>query len=158
MSVQKDDGGVPDVVAVNAEDPNWKVADGMSDENGEPSFIIGQLAVIGKGDQFDADKYDVVFYDTHGDERGRLHLISCDVLETLKGRLIPEGGSNPYANHPGFDAEGCTNRETVTRKGPYGFTSSDCGFGCKLSGGHCLPSKCGTWLKSNKKVKAYLWN
>jgi hypothetical protein len=146
-------GGVPDVVEVQAEDPNWKVADGMVDENGKPSYILGQLAVIGKGEKFGADQYDVAFYDTDGKERGRLHLISCDVLENLKGRLLPEGGKNPYANHPGFDAEGCPERHTITRQGPYGFTSSDCGFGCKLTGGHCMPYDCGFLPKVKKAGK-----
>jgi len=62
------DGGVPDLVDVQVEDPHVKVGDGMI-SNGE-TFIIGQIAVVGE-----SPKFDVVFFDTHGKEQGRLHLV-----------------------------------------------------------------------------------
>jgi hypothetical protein len=51
-------------------------------------------------------------------------------------RLIPEGGENPYAAHPGFESQGCICQYTVT---PAVYSSSSHGFGCIQSGGHCLP-------------------
>ena len=52
-------------------------------------------------------------------------------------RLIPNGGKNPYADHPGFDAQGCALQITVTRAGVWGGVQG--GFSCSLTGGHCLP-------------------
>jgi hypothetical protein len=52
-------------------------------------------------------------------------------------RIIPVGGINPYANHPGFEASGCRLRYTVT-PARSGSTSSH-GFGCWFTGGHCVP-------------------
>lgn len=75
---------MPKVVKVNAEDPHWKVADGMLGPDGKPDFIIGQIAVISKGVRRGGDLYDVAIYDSDGHERGRLHLISCDVLDKIK--------------------------------------------------------------------------
>lgn len=49
---------------------------------------------------------------------------------------IPAGGKNPYASHPGFDAQGCICQYTVT---PAVHSTSSHGFGCIQSGGHCLP-------------------
>lgn len=56
------------------EDPHWKVGDGMK-KNGKHDYVIGQLVLVdktptpsGKG------RYDVVFFDTNGDERGRLSM------------------------------------------------------------------------------------
>lgn len=51
-------------------------------------------------------------------------------------RLIPIDGENPYANHPGLDAQGCHLQYTVT---PAYYSSSMHGFGCEVTGGHCLP-------------------
>jgi len=82
--------GVPDVVEVNAEEPNWKVADGMLGVDGKPAYIIGQIALIPKGERMGADQYDVAIYDMYGNERGRLHLISCDVLDKIKALLPVE--------------------------------------------------------------------
>ena len=53
--------------------------------------------------------------------------------------LIPEGGTNPYAEHPGFVANDCPIRYTVTQRGPYGGVKG--GFGCEMTGGHCLPGE-----------------
>jgi hypothetical protein len=53
-------------------------------------------------------------------------------------RLIPEDGKNPYASHPGFDAQGCPCQYTVT---PAYRSTSHHGFGCGASGGHCLPGE-----------------
>jgi hypothetical protein len=48
-----------------------------------------------------------------------------------------------HSEHPGWDAEDCPLRITVTAS-RYG-TSSD-GFACSMSGGHCLPSEvCAKW-------------
>lgn len=54
-------------------------------------------------------------------------------------RIIPSDGENPYANHPGFDAQGCQLQYTVTpaRQG----STSHHGFGCLHTGGHCLPGE-----------------
>lgn len=52
-------------------------------------------------------------------------------------RLIPKGGANPYADHPGFDAQACPLQYTVTQRGAYGGVRG--GFGCEMTGGHCLP-------------------
>lgn len=79
--------GVPDVVEVNAEEPHWKVADGMLGADGNPSYIIGQIALIPKGKLMGTDQYDVAIYDLYGNEQGRLHLISCDVLDKIKGHV-----------------------------------------------------------------------
>lgn len=53
-------------------------------------------------------------------------------------RIIPAGGENPYANHPGFDAQGCHLQYTVT---PAYYSTSHHGFGCEMTGGHCLPGE-----------------
>jgi len=79
--------GVPDVVEVNAENPHWKVADGMLGADGKPAYIIGQIALIPKGQRMGTDQYDVAIYDMYGNEQGRLHLISCDVLDKIKGHV-----------------------------------------------------------------------
>ena len=50
---------------------------------------------------------------------------------------IPKGGANPYADHPGFDAQDCPLSIVVTRRGPYGGVQG--GFACSMTGGHCLP-------------------
>lgn len=84
VDVKPNIGGAPDVVEVNAEDPHWKVADGMLGADGKPAYIIGQIALIPKGKRMGADQYDVAIYDTEGKEQGRLHLISCDVLDKIK--------------------------------------------------------------------------
>jgi hypothetical protein len=57
----------------------------------------------------------------------------------MNERLIPEGGKNPYADHPGFTADGCPLRYTVTQRGAYGGVRG--GFGCEMTGGHCLPGE-----------------
>ena len=54
-------------------------------------------------------------------------------------RLIPADGHNPYAEHPGFDAQGCGLQYTVTHRGALGGMKG--GFGCEMTGGHCLPSE-----------------
>ena len=51
-------------------------------------------------------------------------------------RVLPEGARNPYASHPGFDAQGCHLQYTVV---PALYASSRPGFGCEVTGGHCLP-------------------
>jgi hypothetical protein len=51
---------------------------------------------------------------------------------------IPKDGVNPYASHPGFDATECPLRYTVSHRSPYGALGY-CGFGCEMTGGHCLP-------------------
>ena len=56
----------------------------------------------------------------------------------MNERLIPEGGENPYATHPGFDAQGCVAQYTVT---PAQYSTSRHGFGCSATGGHCLPGE-----------------
>lgn len=50
-------------------------------------------------------------------------------------RLIPQGGENPYAKHPGFDAQSCPLQYVVTPS----TRMSHHGFGCDVTGGHCLP-------------------
>jgi hypothetical protein len=82
--------GVPDVVEVNAEEPNWKVADGVLGADGKPTYIIGQIAVIPKGKRMGTDQYDVAIYDMYGNEQGRLHLIKCDVLDKIKDLPLVE--------------------------------------------------------------------
>lgn len=57
----------------------------------------------------------------------------------MNARLIPEGGENPYADHPGFEAQGCALQYTVTPS-RMGSTSSH-GFGCGMTGGHCVPDQ-----------------
>lgn len=60
----------------------------------------------------------------------------------MDDRLIPAGGKNPYADHPGFVAGNCELRITVTRSGAWGGVVG--GFSCSMTGGHCLPcDKCG---------------
>lgn len=54
----------------------------------------------------------------------------------MDNRIIPEGGTNPYASHPGFEAEGCKLRTTVTDDN---MGSIRGGFSCYHTGGHCLP-------------------
>lgn len=66
------DGGVPDVPVVDVEDPHWKVGDGMPTPDGKPDYVIGQIAVVHQ----EAHRYDVVFFDTRGVERGRFKLVS----------------------------------------------------------------------------------
>jgi hypothetical protein len=56
----------------------------------------------------------------------------------MNERMIPIGGVNPYANHPGFDAQGCELQYTVTQQNSWG-TVTSAGFGCWFTGGHCLP-------------------
>lgn len=58
----------------------------------------------------------------------------------MEKRLIPVDGKNPYANHPGFDAQQCFLQYTVTQVGSYG-NLEQCGFGCSATGGHCLPKQ-----------------
>ena len=55
-------------------------------------------------------------------------------------RTLPADGVNPYANHPGFVAVDCPLRHTVTQKDSWG-NIVRCGFGCLMTGGHCLPDK-----------------
>jgi hypothetical protein len=55
-------------------------------------------------------------------------------------RIVPKDGGNPYANHPGFVAEGCPIRYTVTPRNSYGVQVGG-GFGCHMTGGHCLPGE-----------------
>lgn len=52
---------------------------------------------------------------------------------------LPKDGANPYANHPGFTAHDCDLRYTVTQRNPWGVIGN-CGFGCQISGAHCLPN------------------
>jgi hypothetical protein len=78
VKVNPNIGGIPNVVEVNAEEPHWKVADGMLGPDGKPSFIIGQIALIKKGKRQGADLYDVAMYDIDGKEQGRLHLRSME--------------------------------------------------------------------------------
>lgn len=72
-----DDGdGAPDVPEVEVEDPHWKVGDGMTNAKGKPDFLIGQIAVVRTDvGQTPKPEYDVVFFDTKGKERGRLHFV-----------------------------------------------------------------------------------
>jgi len=56
----------------------------------------------------------------------------------MQERMVPQDGVNPYASHPGFDAQGCPLQYTVTQRGPWG-DIGHCGFGCRVTGGHCLP-------------------
>lgn len=58
----------------------------------------------------------------------------------MSDMTIPKDGVNPYADHPGFTASGCPLRYTVTQRGPWGHIGS-CGFGCEMTGGHCLPGE-----------------
>lgn len=67
--MSQDKGGIPDLVDVQVEDPHVKVGDGMVSATGE-EFLIGQIAVVGKG-----PKFDIVFFDLNGQEQGRLHLV-----------------------------------------------------------------------------------
>jgi hypothetical protein len=51
--------------------PHWKVGDNMGTGPDDPEgFGIGQIAVVDKG----GGKYDVVFYDKNGKDRGSLKL------------------------------------------------------------------------------------
>lgn len=58
----------------------------------------------------------------------------------MSRRLIPEGGDNPYADHPGFVADACPIRYTVTPRNAWGVQMGG-GFGCEITGGHCLPGE-----------------
>lgn len=55
----------------------------------------------------------------------------------MTDRLIPADGVNLYADHPGFDVQGCSLQHTVTQRGAYGGVRG--GFGCLETGGHCVP-------------------
>lgn len=58
---------------------------------------------------------------------------------------IPAGGHNPYADHPGFGADGCGLRITITPRDSWGRQAGG-GFACSMTGGHCLPSEqCAQW-------------
>lgn len=57
---------------------------------------------------------------------------------TKKTNIIPGGGVNLYAGHPGFPATDCALRRTVTPAASG--SSSSYGFGCYFNSGHCLPS------------------
>jgi hypothetical protein len=51
----------------------------MVDAKGKPDYIIGQIAIVQiavalPGLSQTRMKYDIVFFDTAGDERGRLHM------------------------------------------------------------------------------------
>lgn len=70
----REDDGVPDVPEIEVEDPHWKVGDGMTDRQGNPDFLIGQIAVVNKGIVAGRQFYDIAFFDTKGQARGRLHL------------------------------------------------------------------------------------
>ena len=59
----------------------------------------------------------------------------------MNGRLIPIGGTNPYASHPGFEQNDCEDRHTITRNNAYGSAMSG-GFGCLRTGGHCVGHQC----------------
>lgn len=70
----------PDVPEVEVESPHWKVGDGMNNARGKPDFVIGQIAIVGKPTVSKPsiiavkNRYDIVFFDTRGQERGRLHM------------------------------------------------------------------------------------
>lgn len=67
---------------------------------------------------------------------------------------IPEGGINPYASHLGFSEDRCQHQTVVTHRDAWG-NMSGCGFGCSVTGGHCLPSECKNKLTkgmTNKKT------
>jgi hypothetical protein len=66
--------GVPDVPEVQVEDPHWKVADGMTGPDGLPDYVIGQIAIVEKGQEDGKDLFDIVFFDTKGIERGRRYV------------------------------------------------------------------------------------
>ena len=61
-------------------------------------------------------------------------------------RLIPEGGTNPYTDHPGWVAGDCELRITVTGNNNGSISG---GFACSMSGGHCLPDEdlCATRIR-----------
>jgi hypothetical protein len=66
---------------------------------------------------------------------------------SMSADQIPAGGTNPYANHPGFVASSCPLRYTVTQRSAYG-VPTNCGFGCEMTGGHCTPGEhCADRLK-----------
>jgi hypothetical protein len=68
----EDGDGCPDVPDVDVEDPHWKVGDGMNKKDGTPDYIIGQIALVGKPlDSSGKARFDIVIFDTKGDERGR---------------------------------------------------------------------------------------
>ena len=72
--LDEDAGGVPDVVAVTVEDPHWKVGDGMNDPREQ--YLIGQIAIVGKGQNSKGkDKFEIVFFDDKGKERGRIKVV-----------------------------------------------------------------------------------
>ena len=72
--LNEDAGGVPDVVAVTVEDPHWKVGDGMNMP--KDRYLIGQIAIVGKGKTSKGkDKFDIVFFDDKGKERGRIEVV-----------------------------------------------------------------------------------
>jgi hypothetical protein len=74
-------------------------------------------------------------------------------------RIIPKDGGNPYANHPGFEQNECPIRYTVTPRSAYGVQTGG-GFGCEVTGGHCLPGEhCGKRradAKAQDELKAML--
>jgi len=49
--------------------------------------------------------------------------------------LLP--GTAAFSNHPGYDASGCTLRETVVAAS----YASNNGFRCYMTGGHCVPGE-----------------
>lgn len=51
---------------------------------------------------------------------------------------IPDGGINPYADHPGFTTD-CRLRITVTQRSSFGGFYRG-GFSCEMTGGHCVPA------------------
>lgn len=71
-------------------------------------------------------------------------------------RIIPIGGENPYANHPGFEASNCRLRYTVT---PAYMSTSSHGFGCWAGGDHCLPNeeRCAKRLASTDFAVTEAW-
>ena len=52
--------------------------------------------------------------------------------------LLPKNGVDPYENHPGFVADACPIRMTITRRNG-SFIQG--GFSCEVTGGHCLPGE-----------------
>lgn len=57
---------------IKLKEEHWKVGDNMGGGPNDPNgFTIGQIAMVNK----ENGKYDAVFYDIRGKERGRLELV-----------------------------------------------------------------------------------
>lgn len=109
--------------------------------------MIFNLITQGDGDGFVENRLrsTILVYDTHKRYKMQNQKIARNAY------ILPD-----HARHPGWDADGCPLRITVTART---LLTSD-GFACSATGGHCLPQKnpaaCAKWVKEAAVIEA-IW-